>query len=262
MYYIEWRHRIGIIRIRLGEFSLQASGNQICNWGDTDSSGFYNRYNAGCITLTPTTYSCPLAGGSACNASHQCTSPGTCTFIPSSCTLPWGGPIVHGASVTGLPQVLSPAGRVAHPRPELAITELSPAHIPIKVARSVLLLQPPLGRNHRLRRFRHAYSASSVACGSSCTSQTRTCTNTVLSGTYTNQTCSVAECPPTVNLSANPTTITSGGSSTLTWSSTNATSCTGSGSWSGSKSTSGATRLSYQQLNLYAYLHRSGWNRL
>jgi hypothetical protein len=44
---------------------------------------------------------------------------------------------------------------------------------------------------------------------------------------------------PTVNLSANPTSVASGGSSTLTWSSTNATSCTASGGWSGTKQTSG-----------------------
>ena len=36
-----------------------------------------------------------------------------------------------------------------------------------------------------------------------------------------------------VSLTANPSTIASGGSSTLTWSSTNATSCTASGGWSG-----------------------------
>jgi PKD repeat protein len=45
---------------------------------------------------------------------------------------------------------------------------------------------------------------------------------------------------PTVTLSANPTTISSGASSTLTWASTNATSCTASGAWSGSKATSGS----------------------
>jgi len=43
---------------------------------------------------------------------------------------------------------------------------------------------------------------------------------------------------PTVTISANPTAITLGQSSTLTWSSTNATSCTASGDWSGSKTTS------------------------
>lgn len=39
-----------------------------------------------------------------------------------------------------------------------------------------------------------AFQASSVACGSSCTSQTRTCSNGVLSGSFTSQSCSVAAC--------------------------------------------------------------------
>ncbi len=49
---------------------------------------------------------------------------------------------------------------------------------------------------------------------------------------------------PTVNFSASPTTITSGSSSTLTWSSTSATSCTASGAWTGSKATSGTQSVS------------------
>lgn len=49
---------------------------------------------------------------------------------------------------------------------------------------------------------------------------------------------------PTVSLSANPTTVTSGGTTQLSWSSTNATACTASASpgnaqWSGSRSLSG-----------------------
>lgn len=39
-----------------------------------------------------------------------------------------------------------------------------------------------------------AYSANSVSCGSSCTVQTRTCDNGILSGSYTNQNCSVSAC--------------------------------------------------------------------
>jgi hypothetical protein len=54
----------------------------------------------------------------------------------ASCTLPWGGTIASGASAT-------------------------------------------------------AYQASSVPYGSTCTSQTRSCTNGTLSGTYTNQSCTV-----------------------------------------------------------------------
>ena len=46
--------------------------------------------------------------------------------------------------------------------------------------------------------------------------------------------------PPTIRISAAPTTITVGQSSTLTWSSTNATSCTASGAWSGAQTTSGS----------------------
>ncbi len=45
---------------------------------------------------------------------------------------------------------------------------------------------------------------------------------------------------PTVSFAANPTSVTSGGTSMLTWSSTNATSCSASGAWSGNKATSGS----------------------
>lgn len=44
---------------------------------------------------------------------------------------------------------------------------------------------------------------------------------------------------PTLIFSANPTSITEGESSTLTWSTTNATSCSASGGWTGSGATSG-----------------------
>lgn len=45
---------------------------------------------------------------------------------------------------------------------------------------------------------------------------------------------------PTVTISASPATIALGSSSTLTWSSTDATSCTASGAWAGTKATSGS----------------------
>src|SRR3989344_1466322 len=44
----------------------------------------------------------------------------------------------------------------------------------------------------------------------------------------------------TVTISASPTSVASGGSTTLTWSSTSATSCTASGGWSGTKAISGS----------------------
>jgi hypothetical protein len=45
---------------------------------------------------------------------------------------------------------------------------------------------------------------------------------------------------PTVNISANPTTINEGNSSVLSWYSTNADTCYASGGWSGNKNTSGS----------------------
>lgn len=49
---------------------------------------------------------------------------------------------------------------------------------------------------------------------------------------------------PAVTLTASPASITSGGQSTLQWSSTNATSCTASGGWTGTKATSGSQAVS------------------
>ena len=56
---------------------------------------------------------------------------------------------------------------------------------------------------------------------------------------------------PTVSLSANPTSITFGQSSMLTWSSANATICTASGSWSGTKATSGTQSVSPTSTSTY-----------
>ncbi|MCP4075117.1 MAG: hypothetical protein GY744_02905 [Gammaproteobacteria bacterium] len=49
---------------------------------------------------------------------------------------------------------------------------------------------------------------------------------------------------PTVSLSTNSTSISYNGSTTLSWSSSDASSCTASGDWSGSKSTSGSQTIS------------------
>lgn len=45
---------------------------------------------------------------------------------------------------------------------------------------------------------------------------------------------------PTVSLTASPTSLSTGASSTLTWSSSSATACTASGAWTGTKATSGS----------------------
>ena len=60
----------------------------------------------------------------------------------------------------------------------------------------------------------------------------------------------VSEDPPTATLSANPTAIAAGETSTLTWSSTNATSCSGEG-WTASTATSGSEVVSPTSTTTY-----------
>jgi len=81
-------------------------------------------------------------------------------------------------------------------------------------------------------------------------------TNYVLTCGSVSNTASVAvtaAVAPTVSLSLAPTRIAVSGSSTLTWSSANATACTASGSWSGSKATSGSVALTPGSTGTYTY---------
>jgi hypothetical protein len=56
---------------------------------------------------------------------------------------------------------------------------------------------------------------------------------------------------PTLTLSANPTLIGLGGSSALSWSSTNVTTCSAAGAWSGEKPTSGAETVTPTAASTY-----------
>jgi hypothetical protein len=56
---------------------------------------------------------------------------------------------------------------------------------------------------------------------------------------------------PTLSFSASPLSITSGQSSTLSWSSTNVTGCTASGGWTGSKATSGTQLVTPTVTTIY-----------
>ena len=79
------------------------------------------------------------------------------------------------------------------------------------------------------------------------TSFTITCENSA--GTEVSATVTVSVTtqnnPPTVNISANPSNVNSGGTSTLTWNSTNATNCFASGgNWSGTKALNASEAVS------------------
>jgi hypothetical protein len=103
------------------------------------------------------------------------------------------------------------------------------------------------------------WSGSKGASGSaSVTPQTTTtytlaCTNSAGSAqASTKVTVNATSTPaPTVKLSASAATITAGGTSTLTWSSSNADSCTASGGWSGAKEDSGTANATPASTTTY-----------
>ena len=66
---------------------------------------------------------------------------------------------------------------------------------------------------------------------------------------------------PAVTIHASPSSLSPGGSSTLTWSSENATSCTASGAWSGSKGVSGSQSTGAVKVQLDLYAHLRGLRR-
>lgn len=64
--------------------------------------------------------------------------------------------------------------------------------------------------------------------------------------------------PPTISLSASPTTVTINGSTTINWTSKRANDCTASGDWSGSKATSGSLTINALTTNSSFNLSCSG----
>lgn len=103
---------------------------------------------------------------------------------------------------------------------------------------------------------------SASECSPSCTPSSScawsTCQGSVCYDSCGNGYAGVLDCSPppggdpapTASLSASPTTIASGGSSTLTWSSSNATSCTG-GGFSTGNATSGTRSVSPSSTSTY-----------
>lgn len=59
--------------------------------------------------------------------------------------------------------------------------------------------------------------------------------------------------PVISSISFSPTTLIAGGSTTLTWSSSNATACLASGAWTGSQATSGSTTITQALAGTYSY---------
>ena len=86
-------------------------------------------------------------------------------------------------------------------------------------------------------------SGSTSVSPASTTTYTLSCTGSGGSARASATVTVTATPAPTVTLTANPTQIASGGNSTLSWTSTNASTCTAGGGWSGTKPTSGSASV-------------------
>ena len=175
--------------------------NQTCNvaapascslpWGGTVAhGGSVTAYASGSVPC-----------GSSCTSQTRTCSNGTlsgsytnssCSVTPCPCTLPWGGTLAHGSSVTAY--LSSSAVTCTSQTRTCNNGTLSGSYTYQSCLRSCAI---PWGGTVASGSSFTAYQSNSVPCGSSCTSQTRTCTNGTLTGSYSNRTCSVAPCPCT-----------------------------------------------------------------
>jgi len=130
------------------------------------------------------------------------------------CSLPWGGIIFHTQSVSAYQTATVPFGTSCSSQTRTCTNGVlsgSYANRTCSVNPPANCSVSPWGTiNHGASVT--AYSASSVPCGSSCSSQTRTCYNGVLDGSFTKGSCSVAACS---NCSLDGATVNHGSSRTF-----------------------------------------------
>lgn len=113
----------------------------------------------------------------------------------ASCSLPWGGSIAHNQSVTAYQSSSVPCGSSCNNQTRTCNNgSLSGSYTNSSCSVASCGCTLPWGGTIASGQSVTAYQTSSVACGSSCNSQTRTCSGTTLSGSYTNQNCSVGAC--------------------------------------------------------------------
>jgi hypothetical protein len=183
------------------------------------------------------TDSCTASGGwsgSKATSGSQSVSPATTTSFGLTCTGP-AGSVLGTTTVTVIP---APAPTLTFSANPLVITSGATSTLTWSSA------------NITTCTASHGWSGSQALSGNLIVSPATT-TSYVLDcsglGGSIQATSTVTVNPlplPTVSLSGDPAIITNGATSTLTWSTTNATSCTASDGWSGSQGTSGTMVIS------------------
>jgi hypothetical protein len=133
-----------------------------------------------------------------CAAQAEC-SGGSCT-VPtgSSCAAPWGGVIANGASLTAYAGATVPYGSACAAETRTCNNGVLSGSNTVQactVSAAPLSCNLPWGGTLASGGAVTAYAAASVSYGNSCTAETRSCTNGVLSGSYSSASCSVSQTP-------------------------------------------------------------------
>ena len=110
----------------------------------------------------------------------------------NSCTRPWGGTVAHGGSITAYASASPACGTSCSSQSRTCSDGTLSGSYTNQSCTSKCCL--PWGGSINSGSSTTAYQSASVTCGNTCTSQTRTCSGTTLSGSYTNASCSVGGC--------------------------------------------------------------------
>ncbi len=132
----------------------------------------------------------PKPSGVSCGSNQTCDGSGNCK---NSCMTPSGSIIPHGGTVTLFPSASVACGSTCTPEVRTCNNgTLSGSATNASCSVAACPCNLPWGGSIASGSTITAFQTSSVACGSSCSSEVRTCTNGALSGSFTNQSCSVA----------------------------------------------------------------------
>lgn len=173
---------------------------------DTDCDG---NNVAGSGYWTDVTGCCKPGALNTQTFSHDSSSFPGCDAPIANCTFN-GQTVLHGASVTGYQTATVPFGSTCNSQSRTCNNGTlsgSYAYASCSVGPATSCTTP-WGATVAHGNNVTAYQTSSVAYGSTCTSQSRTCNNGTLSGSYANKTCTVS---PPANCFLNGQTILHGG---------------------------------------------------
>lgn len=203
-------------------FVVSAPSNCTAPWGAT--------VNHGATTTAYSAASVPF-GNTCTSQTRTCTNGtlsgsytfGTCSVAaPSVCTLPWGGTLAHGASTTAYQTASVPWNGTCSPETRTCNNGTLSGSYSNK---SCAVTTPdncttPWGGTVNHGSSITAFQAASVPSDGTCTSQTRTCTNGTLSGSYTNSTC-VKNCTTPWGTAVNSgSSVTAYQAETVAWNAT------------------------------------------